>query len=100
MDLATSDHSFPDNYNEESENWFKSLPRQTMIQIFRFNCEKMFFEIKRLEEIRNKIVDPIKEFEMTRGIIHVYFQYTKLVAEGPSLTLQKEVLEQAEKLLE
>ena len=86
--------------NVETEEWAKSWSRNNMIQIFRFNCEKIFQEIQRLERIRNKIGDPEKEFEMTRTMINTYSQYTKLVAEGPALTRQKEVLKQAEKLLE
>src|SRR5436309_10557609 len=69
--------------DEEAEQWFQSLPRQTMIQIFRINSEKLFEEIQRLELIRNKVNDPVKEFEMTKSIMNAYFQYTKMVAEGP-----------------
>ena len=36
---------------------------------------------------------------MTKSIIGAYFQYTKMVAEGPSLIRQKEVTEQAEKAI-
>jgi len=85
--------------NVEAEQWYKSLPRKTMIQIFRFNSEKIFQEIQRLEQIRNKINDPLKEFEMTRGIINTYSQYNKMIAEGPALIRQKEVTEQAEKII-
>ena len=85
--------------NEEAEEWFKSLPRKLMIQIFRFNSEKILQEIQKLEQIRDNINDPIKEFEMTKSIIGAYFQYTKMVAEGPSLIRQKEVTEQAEKAI-
>lgn len=86
--------------NEEAEEWYKSLPRQTMIQIFRYNSEKIFQEIQKLEQIRNKEKEPARQFEMTKGIINAYSQYNKLVAEGPSLIRQKEVTEQAENLIE
>lgn len=55
--------------NEEAEQWFHSLPRQTMIQIFRFNSEKIFGEIQILEQIRNKEKEPARQFEMTKGIM-------------------------------
>jgi hypothetical protein len=86
---------------EEAEEWFRLLPRQAMIQIFRYNCDKIFCEINRLEEIREREAkkDNKLEFEMTRGIINAYSQYNKLVAEGPSLIRQKEVTEKAEQLL-
>lgn len=72
-----------------------------MVQIFRYNCSKVFEEIQRLDEIRNKIKDDFKtEFDMTLKIISAHSNYNKLVAEGPSLTRQKEVTESAEKLLE
>ena len=84
--------------NEEAEEWYKSLPRQTMIQIFRFNSEKILCEIGRLEKIRDSISKNSKlEFEMTRAIISSCVQYNKMVAEGPSLTRQKEVTDAAEK---
>ena len=87
--------------NAEAEQWFQSLPRQTMIQIFRFNSEKIFAEIQRLEKIRNGIKeDPKVEFDLTLKIINAYSQYNKLVAEGPALIRQKEVIEAAEKLQE
>ena len=84
---------------DESEEWFKSLPHKTMVQIFRHNSEKIFEEIQRLTQIRNKIQDPAKEFEMTRAIIVAYSQYTKTLAEGPSVIRQKQVTEQAEKII-
>lgn len=85
--------------NDEAEEWYKSLPRQTMIQIFRHNCEKIFSELKHLEKIRDSIArkDIKLEFDMTRSIIAMYAQYNKMVAEGPSLTRQKEVTDAAEK---
>jgi len=87
--------------NAEAEQWFQSLPRQTMIQIFRFNSEKIFEEIQRLEKIRNGIKeDPKVEFDLTLKIINAYSQYNQLVAEGPALIRQKEVIEAAEKLQE
>ena len=84
----------------DAEQWYKSLPRQNMIQIFRYNSERIFQEIQRLEFIRNKTDDSEKEFEMTKVVINTYLQYTKMIAEGPSFTRQKEVIEQAEKFLE
>src|SRR5438445_8702801 len=67
--------------NAEAEQWFQSLPRQTMIQIFRFNSEKIFAEIQRLEQIRNRVKDnPTIEFDLTMKIINSYSQYNKLVA--------------------
>lgn len=86
--------------NAEAEQWYKSLPRQTMIQIFRFNSEKIFNEIRVLEKIRNSVSDPVKKFEMTKTIINTYMQYNKMVAEGPSLIRQKEVTDEAEKIIE
>jgi hypothetical protein len=85
---------------EEADQWFQSLPRQTMIQIFRFNSEKIFGEIQILEQLRNQEKEPAKQFEMTKGIINAYSQYTKLVAEGPSLIRQKEVADAAAKIVE
>jgi len=85
--------------NEEAEEWYKSLPRKTMIQIFRFNSEKIFNEIQVLEKIRNSVSDPAKKFEMTKSIINAYAQYNKLVSEGPSLIRQKEITEEAEKMV-
>src|SRR5712692_4399858 len=78
--------------NAEAEEWFQSLPRQTMVQIFRFNSEKILEEIQTLEQIRNKVNDPEKKFDMTRMIINAYSQYTKLIAQGPSLVRQKEII--------
>ena len=87
--------------NKESEKWFRSLPRQTMIQIFCNNSEKVFQEIRRLERIRNGIKeDPRVEFDMTLKIISAYSNYNKMVADGPALVRQKEVIEVAEKLQE
>jgi len=85
--------------NAEAEEWYKSLPRKTMIQIFRFNSEKIFNEIQVLEKIRNSVSDPVKKFEMTKSVINAYAQYNKLISEGPSLIRQKEVTEQAEKII-
>jgi len=85
--------------NAEAEQWYKSLPRQTMIQIFRFNSEKIFNEIQVLEKIRNSVSDPVKKFEMTKSVINAYAQYNKLISEGPSLIRQKEITEEAEKMV-
>lgn len=85
--------------NKETEEWYKSLPRKTMIQIFRFNSEKIFNEIQVLEKIRNSVSDPVKKFEMTKSVINAYTQYNKLVSEGPSLIRQKEITEEAEKMV-
>ena len=84
--------------SEEAEKWFESLPRQAMIQIFSLSCEKIVQEIQRLEEIRNKMTESTKQFEMGRQIINAYCQLTKLVAEGPTLIRQKEIIEAAEKM--
>ena len=84
--------------SEEAEKWFESLPRQAMIQIFSLSCGKIVEEVHRLEEIRNKVTESTKQFEMTRQIINVYSQLTKLVAEGPTLIRQKEIIEAAEKM--
>jgi len=88
--------------NKEAEEWYVSLPRRTMIQIFRHCSDKVFCEIARLEEIRERIAyqDPKLEYEMTRAIINAYAQYNKMVGEGPSLTRQKEVTDAAEKIIE
>lgn len=86
---------------EEAEEWYRSLPRQNMIQIFRHNCNKIFGEIARLEEIRERVAkkDDKLEFTMTKEIINACTQYNKLVSEGPTLIRQKEVTEKAEQLL-
>ncbi len=87
--------------NEEAEEWYKSLPRKMMIQIFRHNCSKIFQEIQLLEQIRNGIKDdPETKFEMTMKIVNAYSSYNRTVADGPSFTRQKEVVDAAEKLLE
>lgn len=86
---------------EETDQWYKSLPSQMMIQIFRLNCSKAFEEIHHLEIIRNRIKDDLKmEFDMTLKIINTYLNYNKMVAEGPTLTRQKEITEAIEKVLE
>ena len=84
--------------SEEAEKWFESLPRQAMIQIFSLSCEKIVEEVHRLEEIRNKVTESTKQFEMGRQIINAYSQLTRLVAEGPTLIRQKEVIAAAEKM--
>ena len=84
---------------KETEEWYNSLPRKTMIQIFRNNSQKIYNEIKTMEEIRNSVDDPIKKFEMTKSVINAYAHYNKLVSEGPSLVRQKEITEQAEKII-
>ena len=86
---------------EETDQWYKSLPTQMMIQIFRFNCSRAFEEIHRLEIIRNQIKDDLEtEFDMTIKIINTYLNYNKMVAEGPTLTRQKEITDAVEKLLQ
>lgn len=86
---------------EETEQWYKSLPSQTMIQIFRCNCVKVLEEIQRLVKIRNEIKDDDKaEFDFTLKIIGAYLNYNKMVAEGPTLMRQKEVTQAVEKILE
>src|SRR3989442_14805935 len=84
--------------SEEAEKWFESLPRQAMIQIFSLSCGKIVEEVHRLEEIRNKVTESTKQFEMGRQIINAYSQLTRLVAEGPTLIRQKEVIAAAEKM--
>jgi hypothetical protein len=86
--------------DREAQQWFQSLPRQALIQIFKFNSQKIFQEIQVLVEIRNKVEDPGKQFEMTKAIINALSQHTKLIADGPALIRQKEVIEAAEKLQE
>ena len=86
---------------EETNEWYKSLPRRYMIHIFRRNYTTVFKEIQRLEQIRNEIKDDKKtEFEMTLKMINAYSNYNKMIADGPTLTRQKEIIEAAEKLLE
>ena len=75
------------------------VPAKTgLIQIFSLSCEKIVEEIHRLEEIRNKVTESTKQFEMGRQIINAYSQLTRLVAEGPTLIRQKEVIAAAEKM--
>ena len=84
---------------EETEQWYKSLPTQSMAQIFRFTCSKAIAEIRHLEFIRDQINDdPKAEFDMTLKIFNTYLNYNKMVAEGPTLTRQKELTEEAEKI--
>ena len=86
--------------DKEAEDWYKSLPRKTMIQSFRNNRQKIYSEIQVLEVIRDLVTDPTKKFEMTKSVINAFVQYNKLVSEGPSLIRQKEITEQAEKIIE
>jgi len=86
--------------NKEAEEWYKSLPRRTMIQIFFCNGAKTLEEIQKLEHIRDKVRDePKLEFDMTKSIIDAYYQYTRMMFEGPAIRRQKEVIEAAEKVL-
>src|SRR2546425_6626887 len=70
--------------NKEAEEWYKSLPRQTMIKIFFSNGAKTLKEIQKLEHIRDKVRDePKLEFDMTKSIIDAYYQYTRMMFEVP-----------------
>ena len=52
-----------------------------------------------MEFIRDQIKDdPKTKFEMTQKIFTAYLNYNKMVAEGPTLTRQKELTEEAEKI--
>ena len=86
--------------DQEAEAWYKSLARTLMVQIFRHNSENVFHEILRLEEIRSTVKDPRVGFDMTLKIINAYYNYNKMIAEGPSITRQKEIIQAAEKLQE
>ena len=85
----------------ESAEWYESLPKEKMLQIFRYNSQKTFKEILRLERIRNEGKDDKQtEFNMTKDIIDAYIKYDRMVAEGPTLTRQKELTEKVERILE
>lgn len=82
----------------ETEAWYKSLPKKILIQIFCSTSSKLFHEIRRLEHIRNAVKnDPRLEFEMTSRIIHAYSNYYRMIGDGPSLLLAKEIVEAEER---
>ena len=84
----------------QTEQWFKSLPSQFMASLFRYTCSNAIEEIHHLEFIRDQIKDdPKTEFDMTLKIFNTYLNYSKMIAEGPTLARQKELTEEVEKSL-
>ena len=46
---------------QEADEWYKSLPRKRMLQIFRYNSEKIFKEILKSGVLRGRIAEKIVE---------------------------------------
>lgn len=86
----------------EADNleWYHNLPKKGMAAMFRHNSMNVFAEITTLKSLRNETTEPEKKFDMTQGIINSIINYNKMIAEGPVLIKQKELTEQAEKVIE
>ena len=83
----------------ESENWYNLLPKKYMLAIHRYNSEHIFEEIEKLKNLRAGSSEIKIKIEATNSIIDAYIKYEQMVAEGPTLTRQKEIVEQAEKII-
>ncbi len=59
----------------------------------------VFEEITTLKRLRNQTEETEKKFDMTQGIITSIINYNRMIAEGPVLTKQKELTEQAEQVI-
>ncbi|MEX0657130.1 MAG: hypothetical protein WD154_06260 [Nitrosopumilaceae archaeon] len=81
------------------DDWYKSLPRGTLQAIHRANTEEIFDEIAKLKNIRAGIRDTQMQEKATVDIIESWIKYDRMVAEGPALTRQKELVAEMEKKL-
>lgn len=84
---------------EGVDAWYKSLPKGTLQAIHRANSEEVFDEITKLKSIRSGIRDTQMQEKATVDIIESWIKYDRMVAEGPALTRQKELVAEMEKRL-
>ena len=85
---------------EGVDDWYKSLPKGTLQAIHRANSEEVLDEITRLKSIRSGIRDTQLQEKATVDIIESWIKYDRMVAEGPALTRQKELVTEMEKRLD
>lgn len=84
---------------QDAKDWYTSLPKKTMIAIHRDNSIKVYNEIRTLKALRRQVDDNNKKFSWTVDIIDAYAKYDKMVAEGATLQRQKELTEEAERIV-
>ena len=92
-------HRIIKEIEEENQEWYQNLPKKGMAAMFRYNSMNVFSEITTLKKLRNDTKEPEKKFDMTQGIINSIINYNRMIAEGPVLTKQKELTEQAEQVI-
>lgn len=81
------------------DEWYKSLPRGTLQAIHRANTEEILDEITKLKNIRAGIREAQMQEKATVDIIESWIKYDRMVADGPALTRQKELVAEMEKKL-